>query len=540
MRIWIRQVLLVLFLMPWHFMAGAAVLDPETSVELARELASSDTGQRLRAIERLGELRDDKATRVLESLSQGQLLVSPQGVMLIELADGSWHDPVTASVVATLPEQMAKVRMNNRLRSGLQSALATSELLSTDPRTRLGAVRKLQADADPARVAILQQALDVEQDARIRSQIEIAIAIASLKADHLMTRLAAIETLAGSGSGQFTRALSDLLLLDGQGRPVESEEVRQAASKALQRIDQQQQVQAWLGNLFFGLSLGSVLLLAALGLAITFGLMGVINMAHGELLMIGAYSTYMVQTVFKTWFPEAFDWYVVAALPVAFIVAGTVGMVLERTVIRWLYGRPLETLLATWGISLILMQAVRTLFGAQNVEVANPSWMSGGIQVMGSLVLSYNRIAILVFALLVVLLVWVILQYTRLGLFVRAITQNRRMAGCVGVPTGRVDMMAFGLGAGIAGLAGVALSQLGNVGPDLGRAYLVDSFMVVVLGGVGQLAGTVIAAFGLGVLNKFIEPSTGAVIAKISILMLIILFVQKRPQGLFAPKGRSA
>ena len=540
MRIWIGQVLLVLFLMPWHFLAGAAVLDAATSAELAQALASSDTSQRLQAIERLGSLRDDKATRVLESLSQGQLLVSPQGVMLIELADGSWHDPVTASSVATLPQQIAKVRMNNRLRSGLQSALATSELLSTDSRTRLGAVRKLQADADPARIAILQQALDAEPEGRIRNQIEIAIAIASLKSEHLMTRLAAIETLADSGSGQFTRALSDLLLLDAQGRPVESEEVRQAASKALQKIDRQQQVQAWLGNLFFGLSLGSVLLLAALGLAITFGLMGVINMAHGELLMIGAYSTYMVQTVFKTWFPDAFDWYVVAALPVAFVVAGTVGMVLERTVIRWLYGRPLETLLATWGISLILMQAVRSLFGAQNVEVANPSWMSGGIQVMGSLVLSYNRIAILVFALLVVLLVWVILQYTRLGLFVRAITQNRRMAGCVGVPTGRVDMMAFGLGAGIAGLAGVALSQLGNVGPDLGRAYIVDSFMVVVLGGVGQLAGTVIAAFGLGVLNKFIEPTTGAVIAKITILMLIILFVQKRPQGLFAPKGRSA
>ena len=540
MRTWIGQVMLVLFLMPWPLTVSAEVLDSSTSARLAGALASSDTGQRLQAIEQLGELRDDKATRVLESLGQGQLLVSPQGVMLIELADGSWLDPLTQTPVAALPQQMGKVRMNNRLRSGLQSALATSELLSTDPRKRLGAVRKLQSDADPARIDILQQALEAEREPRIKTQIEIAIAIASLKSDHPMTRLTAIETLARSGSGQFTRALSDLLLLDSQGRPVESEEIRQAAGKALQAIERQQQVQAWLGNLFFGLSLGSVLLLAALGLAITFGLMGVINMAHGELLMIGAYSTYVVQTVFKTWFPGAFDWYVVAALPVAFVVAGTVGMVLERTVIRWLYGRPLETLLATWGISLILMQAVRSLFGAQNVEVANPSWMSGGIEVMGNLVLSYNRIAILVFALLVVLLVWVILQYTRLGLFVRAITQNRTMAGCVGVPTGRVDMMAFGLGAGIAGLAGVALSQLGNVGPDLGRAYIVDSFMVVVLGGVGQLAGTVMAAFGLGVLNKFIEPSMGAVIAKIAILMLIILFVQKRPQGLFAPKGRSA
>ncbi|MCJ9713204.1 urea ABC transporter permease subunit UrtB, partial [Bordetella hinzii] len=274
--------------------------------------------------------------------------------------------------------------------------------------------------------------------------------------------------------------------------------VREAAATALRGIDRHMATMEWAGNLFYGLSLGSVLLLAALGLAITFGLMGVINMAHGELLMIGAYATYLVQTFFRAWLPGWLDWYVLAALPVAFLIAALVGMALERTVIRWLYGRPLETLLATWGISLILMQAVRSLFGAQNVEVSNPGWMSGGITVLGGLVLTYNRIVIIVFALLVVFLVWLLLNHTRLGLFVRAITQNRRMADCVGVPTGRVDMLAFGLGSGIAGLAGVALSQLGNVGPDLGRGYIVDSFMVVVLGGVGQLAGTVIAALGLG------------------------------------------
>ena len=281
-----------------------------------------------------------------------------------------------------------------------------------------------------------------------------------------------------------------------------------------------------------------MLLLAALGLAITFGLMGVINMAHGELLMIGAYVTYVVQTLFRAWLPGWLDWYVAAALPLAFLVTALVGMALERTVIRWLYGRPLETLLATWGISLMLMQGVRSLFGAQNVEVGNPGWMSGGVTVLGGLVLSYNRLVIIGFALAVVALVWVLLNHTRLGLFVRAITQNRRMADCTGVPTGRVDMLAFGLGSGIAGLAGVALSQLGNVGPDLGRGYIVDSFMVVVLGGVGQLAGTVIAALGLGGVNKFLEPYAGAVMAKITILALIVLFVQKRPQDLFAPRGR--
>jgi urea transport system permease protein len=316
-------------------------------------------------------------------------------------------------------------------------------------------------------------------------------------------------------------------------------DVRSALEDTLHHIDRRLAMMEWTGNLFYGASLASVLLLAALGLAITFGLMGIINMAHGELLMIGAYATYVVQLGFKRFLPAWLDWYVIAAIPVAFAVAAGVGMVLERSVIRWLYGRPLETLLATWGISLILQQGVRSLFGAQNVEVGNPSWMSGGVTVLGGLVLEYNRLAIIAFALMVVFLVWVLLNRTRLGLFVRAVTQNRRMADCVGVPTGRVDMLTFGLGSGIAGLGGVALSQLGNVGPDLGQGFIVDSFMVVVLGGVGQLAGTIIASLGLGEMSKFLEPSAGPVMAKIMILVLIVLFIQKRPQGLFALKGRS-
>lgn len=516
---------------------------PSKAKRLATELASSDTSTRLGAIEALGASRDSRATEVLRALAQSTLYVGEDGGMVIETSSGQFLDmTVDPPGMATevLKTGLRKVRMNNRLRSALQAALASSELLGGDTTQRLAAARRLQAEADPGRLPVLQQALETETNGQVRDAIEVAMASASLQSDDLATRLIAIEKLGESGSGQFIGSLGALLALDAQGVPVEPDVVREAATAALDKIQTWQKIQAWVGNLFFGLSLGSVLLLAALGLAITFGLMGVINMAHGELLMIGAYSTYLVQSLFKLWFPGAMDWYVLAALPVAFIIAGSVGMVLERTVIRWLYGRPLETLLATWGVSLILMQGVRTLFGAQNVEVSNPSWMSGGVQVMGSLVLSYNRIAIVVFALLVVMLVWAILQHTRLGLFVRAITQNRTMAGCVGVPTGRIDMLAFGLGSGIAGLAGVALSQLGNVGPDLGRAYIVDSFMVVVLGGVGQLAGTVVAALGLGTLNKFIEPFTGAVIAKIAILVFIILFVQKRPQGLFAPKGRSA
>jgi urea transport system permease protein len=292
--------------------------------------------------------------------------------------------------------------------------------------------------------------------------------------------------------------------------------------------------------LFTGASLGSILLLVALGLAITYGLMGVINMAHGELMMIGAYATFVVQNLFRAYLPGAFDWYVLAAIPVAFLSAALVGAVLERSVIRWLYGRPLETLLATWGISLILMQAVRSFFGAQNVAVENPSWLSGGVQVLPNLTLPYNRIAILVFAAMVLLGVALLISRTRLGLFVRGVTQNRRMAACMGVNTARVDTYAFALGAGIAGLAGCALSQVGNVGPDLGQGYIVDSFMVVVLGGVGQLAGTVYAALGLGVLGKLLEGWQGAVLAKIMVLVLIVVFIQKRPQGLFALKGRSA
>jgi urea transport system permease protein len=281
-------------------------------------------------------------------------------------------------------------------------------------------------------------------------------------------------------------------------------------------------------------------MLVALGLAVTYGLMGVINMAHGELMMIGAYATYLVQNLFKAHAPGAFDAYVVVAIPVAFLAAAAVGAVLERTVIRWLYGRPLETLLATWGISLILMQAVRTVFGAQNVAVENPAWLSGGVEVLPNLTLPYNRLAIIVFAAAVLLGMAMLIAKTRLGLFVRGVTQNRRMAACVGVPTARVDTYAFSLGAGIAGLAGCALSQLGNVGPDLGQSYIVDSFMVVVLGGVGQLAGTVYAGLGLGIINKLLEGWQGAVLAKIMVLLLIVAFIQKRPQGIFALKGRSA
>lgn len=399
---------------------------------------------------------------------------------------------------------------------------------------RLAAAQQLQKTAKAAQRPLLEARLRIESDAGVKEALGLALANLQLGDPDPALRLSAVRLLGESGDPLARTRLENLL--DPAVEPEEG--VRIAAATSLAQVKRRLLVGDLLGQAFSGLSLGSILLLAALGLAITYGLLGVINMAHGEMLMLGAYSTYVVQLLFQRLAPEWLALYPLLALPVAFCVSAAIGMALERTVIRHLYGRPLETLLATWGISLVLIQLVRMLFGAQNVEVANPAWLSGGIQVLPNLVLPWNRIVIIGFALFVLLLTWLLLNRTRLGLNVRAVTQNRNMAACCGVPTGRVDMLAFGLGSGIAGLGGVALSQVGNVGPDLGQGYIIDSFLVVVLGGVGQLAGSVLAAFGLGVANKILEPQIGAVLGKILILALIVLFIQKRPQGLFALKGR--
>ncbi|KQQ54904.1 urea ABC transporter permease [Pseudomonas sp. Leaf127] len=431
-------------------------------------------------------------------------------------------------------ETPRKLRLNNRLRGLVETALASHQLLAADAGVRLAAAQHLQRNARPAQLDLLSQRVASETDDAVHDALTLALANLQLVDSSPTVRLAAVRLLGETGD-PLARTRLETLLEPG----VEPEAtVRIAAQTSLAQVKRKLLMGEVLGQAFTGLSLGSILLLAALGLAITFGLLGVINMAHGEMLMLGAYTTYMVQVLMQRHMPDVLAYYPLVALPVAFFVTALIGMALERTVIRHLYGRPLETLLATWGISLMLIQAVRLIFGAQNVEVANPGWLSGGIQVLPNLVLPYNRIAIIVFALLVVALTWMLLNKTRLGLNVRAVTQNRNMAACCGVPTGRIDMMAFGLGSGIAGLGGVALSQIGNVGPDLGQSYIIDSFLVVVLGGVGQLAGSVLAAFGLGIANKILEPQIGAVLGKILILGLIILFIQKRPQGLFALKGR--
>ena len=434
----------------------------------------------------------------------------------------------------TLNGETKTVRLNNRLRGLINNVQASQQLLAADPKVRLEAARTLQKSAVPAQLKFLDQQVAAETDEQVHSALSLALANLQLVDSDPLVRLAAVRLL-GSTGDPLARTRLEALLAPG----VEADAaVHTAAETSLAQVKRKLMFGEILGQAFSGMSLGSILLLAALGLAITFGLLGVINMAHGEMLMLGAYSTYCVQLLFQRFAPGAIEFYPLLALPVAFFVTACVGMLVERTIIRHLYGRPLETLLATWGISLILIQLVRVLFGAQNVEVANPAWLSGGLQVLPNLVLPYNRLVIIVFALAVVLLTWLLLNKTRLGLNVRAVTQNRNMAACCGVPTGRVDMLAFGLGSGIAGLGGVALSQVGNVGPDLGQGYIIDSFLVVVLGGVGQLAGTVYAAFGLGIANKILEPQIGAVLGKILILGLIILFIQKRPQGLFALKGR--
>src|SRR5450830_167317 len=506
-------------------LAAQAAVDPA----LLRPLAGDDPDARIEAVARIAALASDDARKVLQALQDETLYATADGRVLV------------ADDAGTLPDGAEGIVVNNRLRAAVAGALSGMALLSPDVAQRRAAAQALQGQAaDPAQLPLLRKALLAEKEADIRATLQTLVAVADLQSDDSALRKAAVLGLAGSGDPALRAPLQAMLERRPDGSHAEPDaSLRAAAEATLRAIDSRVARAEFAGKLFYGISLGSVLLLAALGLAITFGLMGIINMAHGELLMIGAYTTYVCQTLFRQYLPGALDWYLLAALPAAFLVAFGVGVLLERTVIRWLYGRPLETLLATWGISLILMQLVRTVFGAQNVEVANPSWMAGGVTVLGSLVLSYNRIVIIAFAALVVAAVWLILNKTRLGLFVRAVMQNRRMADCVGVPTSRIDMMTFGLGSGIAGLGGVALSQLGNVGPDLGQAYIVDSFMVVVLGGVGQLAGTVIGAIGLGEVNKFLEPVAGAVLAKIGILVFIIIFIQRRPQGLFALKGRS-
>jgi urea transport system permease protein len=507
--------------------------------EQLHELAFGDNDAKIRAIGALVAADDPQALPFLQSLVDGDVQTVGDAQVLV-VKDGAATDPTTGKAVAPLPEARDDIVINNRVRREIAGAIAALKLAAPDRAVRLAAVKSLQSGADEDMLPAVKRALAKEADPEIRGLLELTQATIELGSSDRATRVGAIRALAESRSPNTKTLLLGLLEKKGDAWAEPDGDVRAEAEKSLRAVEGRLATGEMIGRVFSGISLGSILLLAALGLAITYGLMGVINMAHGELIMIGAYSTYVVQNLFRHYAPGAFDWYLLAALPASFLVAACVGMLMERTVIRFLYGRPLETLLATWGLSLILIQATRTIFGAQNVQVENPVWMSGGVTVLANAVLPYSRIVIIGFAAAVLVLVWLLLTRTRLGLFVRGVTQNRPMASSLGVPTRRVDTLAFGLGSGIAGLAGCALSQIGNVGPDLGQSYIVDSFMVVVLGGVGQLAGTVYAGLGLGIANKFLEAWSGAVLAKIAVLVFIIVFIQKRPQGLFALKGRMA
>ncbi len=511
------------------FMAGAA------HALTAQEVKAITVGETDARIEALGKAVVDADVRTIafiQALSEDAVKFS--GEQVFSIKDDKSIDPVTG-LPATLPADAEDVVNTNQMRNALDKALAALRLFSKDDKQRAASVATLLGDADATQLPLIEKAFAAEPNSQIKEQLGLLRAALWLASPDKTRRIEAAGLLARSGNPDTRTVLLARI------RSELDADVKVALTAALAKVDA---ALAWgdrLGAVFSGISLGSILLLVALGLAITYGLMGVINMAHGELMMIGAYATYMVQGLFQRFVPPAlFDWYLLAAVPAAFMASALVGAAMERSVLRFLYGRPLETLLATWGISLVLMQLVRSLFGAQNVGVENPSWMSGGVQVMGNLSLPFNRLVIVGFAVAVLLGVAWLIARTRLGLFVRGVTQNRPIAACLGVNTARIDTCAFALGSGIAGLAGCALSQVGNVGPDLGQSYIVDSFMVVVLGGVGQLAGTVYAALGLGILNKFLEGWTGAVLAKIAVLAFIIIFIQKRPQGIFAMKGRSA
>ena len=537
----LRCVLASLALFGGAALVGSIFPSPAYAVapELIRDLALGQNEEKVKAITALVASGDPQALPVLQSLLAGEVQTVGETTVL-RVKDGVATDLSTGAKVEPLPESRDDVVLNNRVRRELATAIAALQLEAPERAMRFAAARALQRDADEDVLPVIQRALAKEQDAEIRTLLSLTQAKLQLASTEKPTRLAAIHALADSRDPNIKTLLLPLLEKKGSEFVEPDSDIRAEAELSLRAIEGRLSTGEMVGRVFSGISLGSILLLAALGLAITYGLMGVINMAHGELIMIGAYATYVVQNLFRTYLPAAFDFYLLAALPAAFAASALTGMVMERTVIRFLYGRPLETLLATWGLSLILIQAVRTIFGAQNVQVENPAWMSGGVQLFSNVVLPYSRIVIIGFAAAVVALIALLLTRTRLGLFVRGVTQNRSMADALGVPTGRVDTYAFGLGSGIAGLAGCALSQIGNVGPDLGQSYIVDSFMVVVLGGVGQLAGTVYAAMGLGIANKFLEAWSGAVLAKIALLVFIIVFIQKRPQGLFAIKGRKA
>jgi urea transport system permease protein len=534
---------LIRFLESFRAFAVAAVLIIAYAVpalagpfeDAVAKFANDEFSDTEEAIDALASGGNPQAYAIISALQDGRLMADPDTKkVFVTQPDGKIIDAATGAAVATLPDTAAAVRLNNRLRRTVEAALGELTLASPDPAKRVQAAQSVFKTHDETMLPAIDAALQKETNKAAKLAFnEARAAILLFKEDATdAEKLEAIATIKARGDQE---ALALLTGLSGEQQPPA---IARAAANATSAIQNTLAIWSGVQNAWYGISLGSVLLLAAIGLAITFGVMGVINMAHGEMVMIGAYVTFVVQEVIRTSYPWLFDYSLLMAVPLAFIIAGMIGVVIERSIIRFLYGRPLETLLATWGLSLVLQQAVRTMFGPTNREVGNPSWMSGAFE-LGQITITYNRLWILCFTLAVFVILLAMLRYTSLGLEMRAVTQNRRMAAAMGIATSRVDALTFGLGSGIAGIAGVALSQIDNVSPNLGQSYIIDSFMVVVFGGVGNLWGTLVGAFTLGIANKFLEPVAGAVLGKIAILVLIILFIQKRPRGLFALKGRA-
>jgi urea transport system permease protein len=505
-------------------------------------LREANYSEKASIVEQVGQTGHPSVRAVLTALLEDRLYFrnSDQKIFVVKTADAdplNLIDPLSLKDAGSAPaDGLTKIGTNNGLRSTLRTTVAHFALSSPEVAVRLDAVREMSKSLDEPTVALLHERLGVETNSSVRKEIATGLALAALDGTDQKARLEAVATLKASVSQDVRNRLALLIAKSPDGSFAENDErVRQAAAGAVATIDHWRTFYSGIETLFFGLSLGSVLVLIAIGLAITFGVMGVINMAHGEMMMLGAYTTYAVQLAM----PGHIGISILVAIPAAFVVAGLMGVLMERTIIRFLYGRPLETLLATFGVSLILQQLVRSIFSANNRSVVTPEWMSGSLRINDALEITYNRLYIVIFTILVFSIIMLVLKRTRLGLDIRAVSQNRTMAKAMGIPTEWVDAMTFGLGSGIAGVAGVALSQLTNVGPNLGQSYIIDSFMVVVFGGVGNLWGSRIGGMSMGTVNELLEPFAGAVLAKIFVLIALILFIQVRPRGLFPPAGRA-
>ncbi len=542
-NMFIRLILLFTLILPLDVLAEEN-MNPDSNLEFA-EIISGLTTKKFEEkdllIKMIGQAKHDRSLIILKNLLDGKLYYKKDDKTIV-IAEKSGKEAYLknalddADLGTVSKRKIKKIGINNKLRRSLNAEIAQLSLANNDPTVRKSAVEQMFNKIDEQALLLIKQRLSVEKNDDVIETLNTAISLENLHSSDKDVKLAAIAALSSSLYPEVRASLNKLKNgFDGENLSSDDSMLLQAIDKSLKKIESKVGLYKQVENIFFGISLGSVLLLIAVGLAITFGVMGVINMAHGEMLMLGAYTTYIIQQIL----PNHIEYSILISIPTAFIFTALVGIGIERGVIRFLYGRPLETLLATFGISLILQQAVRTLISPQNRAVSTPDWMSGSLEINPALSLTFNRLYIIIFAMLVLIGLMLLLNKSKFGLQVRAVTQNRSMAKAMGIRTDWIDAFTFGLGSGIAGIAGVALSQLTNVGPNLGQAYIIDSFMVVVFGGVGNLWGTLFGAMSLGIANKYLEPVTGAVLAKILVLIFIILFIQKKPRGMFALKGRS-